>query len=124
MLQEPMLTVKIFIPFTILKEIEELAHLLAIDYDNDKLDFMRGGFEHLPNYIPRYWRMSEKLSRDEVDEIVRENIGHVVDFYSRFVKSLRSMMEIGKKAGYELIYQTIKWGEENQHGNLLLLGNG
>ena len=37
MLQEPMLTVKIFIPFTILKEIEELAHLLAIDYDNDKL---------------------------------------------------------------------------------------
>lgn len=87
----------------ILKEIEELAHLLAIDYDNDKLDFLRAGLEHLPNYIPRYWRMSEKLSRDEVDEIVRENIGHVVDFYSRFVKSLRSMMEIGKKAGYELI---------------------
>ena len=88
---------------TILKEIEELAHLLAIDYDNDKLDFLRAGFEHLPNYIPRYWRMSEKLSRDEVDEIVRENIGQVVDFYSRFVRSLRSMMESGKKAGYELI---------------------
>ena len=35
-----MLTVKIFIPLTILKEIKELAHLLAVDYDNDKLNFL------------------------------------------------------------------------------------
>ena len=87
----------------VLTDIEATAAILAADYDEPRLDEIRKGLRNLPDYMPGYWRRKEKLSAEEADNIVRENREHILDFYKRFVDSLRSMMKAGEDADYKLI---------------------
>lgn len=87
----------------IIKEIEEISDILEKDYDDPQLEKMRIGFRHLYSYMPRYWRTNEKLTDLEKDNIAMDNKEHILDFYKRFVASLRKMMKAGAAAGYKLI---------------------
>ncbi len=87
----------------VLADIEALAAMLAEDYDAPCLDEMRKGFRRLPDYMPGYRRRKEKLSAEDADRIVRENREHILDFYKRFVDSLRSMMKAGEADGYKIV---------------------
>ena len=88
----------------VLKEIEETAAILEKDYDDPRLDELRKGFGNLPDYMPGYWRRKEMMSEDEADRMVRENKAYILDFYRRFVDSIRSAMKAGEAAGYSLIF--------------------
>ena len=86
-----------------LKEIEETATILEKDYDDPRLNELRKGFGNLPDYIPGYWQRKEMMSEDEADRMVRENKAYILDFYRRFVDSIRSMIKAGEAAGYKVI---------------------
>lgn len=43
------------------------------------------------------------MSEDEADRMVRENKAYILNFYKRFVDSIRSMIKSGAAAGYKLI---------------------
>lgn|GEM_PF-101633 len=87
----------------VLKEIEETATILEKDYDDPRLNELRKGFGNLPDYMPGYWQRKEMMSEDEADRMVRENKAYILDFYRRFVDSIRSMIKAGEAAGYKLI---------------------
>ena len=87
----------------VLKEIEETAAILEKDYDDPRLNELRKGFGNLPDYMPGYWQRKEMMSEDEADRMVRENKAYILDFYRRFVDSIRSMIKAGEAAGYKLI---------------------
>lgn len=87
----------------VLAEIENIAAILEQDYDDSRLDNMRKGFRHLPDYMPEYWHLEKELSEEESDRIVRENKAYILDFYRRFMASIRAMIVAGEKAGYKLI---------------------
>ena len=73
------------------------------DFDDPHLEKMRVGFRHLYSYMPGYWRIKEKMTDIEKDKIARDNKEHMLDFYKRFVASLRKMMKAGEADGYKLI---------------------
>ncbi len=87
----------------VLHDIELVANRLENSYEDTRLDFLREGLRHLPDYMPEYWHLDTKLSDSEADKITSANRSHIVDFYRRFVKSIREMMQAGEKAGYNRI---------------------
>lgn len=87
----------------VLRDIELTAEVLEKDYDDPRLDKVRKGLRNLPVYLPGYWRREKELTEAEADAIARDHREHVLDFYRRFVKSIKDMMVAGKAAGYKLI---------------------
>ena len=83
-----------------LDEIERCAVLLKEDYYNPLLDELKKKFS-VYDFVPDLLRTEKKFSDTEADQIIRENINVAIDFYRRFVKRIRLMME--HSADYNLI---------------------
>lgn len=75
-----------------LQEIEEKALLLANDFENKKLEPLTKHF-HYSDFLPSNIRWSRNYTEEEQKEIIKNNIGIAVNFYKRFVRTMRSMME-------------------------------
>lgn len=82
-----------------LDEIELCAGLLETDFDNPALTDLKNGF-HPYTFDPDENRYQKKLT-DEEEYLIRDNIGIALDFYERFVRRMRKMMQAADD--YELI---------------------
>lgn len=75
-----------------LDEIENCARLLAEDFDNPALEEVKSNFRVCTFYPgDDYYRV--RLTSEEEVQIIRDNIHLAVDFYRRFVKRMRQMMQ-------------------------------
>ena len=78
-----------------LLEIEEKARLLQEDFENPELKELIDDFSisyFLPNEL---WDLphQEDWNEEKRREIIRDNLGIAIDFYARFVKRVRKLME-------------------------------
>ena len=87
----------------ITKELEELAAIIEVNYDDERLDFIRKGLRNLPTYYYEYWRCRNKLPDNKADELAREQREHVAAYYRRFIMELRAMAAAAREAGYEVV---------------------
>lgn len=83
-----------------LAEIERCCDLLKNDYDNAELDGLKSRFYYYP-FSPVRIPLDRHLTKEEEQAIIRENIYVATEFYDRFVRRMRAMMESAKE--YELI---------------------
>ena len=83
-----------------LDEIELCAGLLETDFDNPALTDLKNGF-HPYTFDPDENRYQKKLTDQEKEHLIRDNIGIALDFYERFVGRMRKMMRAADD--YELI---------------------
>lgn len=83
-----------------LDDIERCAVLLEEDYYNPLLDELKKKFS-VYDFAPDLLGTGKKLSNQETDKIIRDNINVAADFYYRFVKRIRLMME--HSTDYDLI---------------------
>lgn len=75
-----------------LAEIEECTRLLAEDYDNPALQEVKSKFQASTFYPgDDYYR--HRWTAEEEAHLIRDNIHLAVDFYQRFTKRMRQMME-------------------------------
>ena len=78
-----------------LEEIEEKARLLQEDFENPELKELIDDFS-ISHFLPdELWDLShqEGLNEEKKREIIRDNLGIALDFYARFVKRVRKLME-------------------------------
>ena len=78
-----------------LEEIEEKARLLQEDFDNPELKELIDDFS-ISHFLPdELWGLpdQEDWNEEKRREIIRENLGIALDFYARFVKRVRKLME-------------------------------
>lgn len=83
-----------------LDEIELCARLLETDFDNPALTDFKKGF-HSVTFDPDENRYQKRLTDEEEEHLIRDNIGIALDFYDRFVRRMRKMMQAADD--YELI---------------------
>lgn len=83
-----------------LDDIERCAGLLKTDFDNPALTALKEGF-HPYTFDPDENRYRKKLTDQEKEQLIRDNIGLALDFYERFVWRMRKMMKAAED--YELI---------------------
>lgn len=83
-----------------LDEIELCARLLETDFDNPALTDFKKGF-HSVTFDPDENRFQKRLTDEEEEHLIRDNIGIALDFYDRFVRRMRKMMQAADD--YELI---------------------
>ena len=83
-----------------LDEIELCARLLETDFDNPALTDFKKGF-HSVTFDPDENRFQKRLTDEEEEHLIRDNIGIALDFYDRFVRRMRKMMQGADD--YELI---------------------
>ncbi len=83
-----------------LDDIERCAVLLKEDYYNPLLDELKKKFS-VYDFVPDLLRSEKKFSDTDKDRIIRDNIDVATDFYHRFVKRIRLMME--HSTDYDLI---------------------
>jgi len=78
-----------------LEEIEEKARLLQEDFDNPELKELIDDFS-ISHFLPdELWGLpdQEDWNEEKRREIIRDNLGIALDFYARFVKRVRKLME-------------------------------
>ena len=78
-----------------LDEIEEKARLLQEDFDNPELKELIDDFS-ISHFLPNeLWDLphQEDWNEEKRKEIIRDNLGIALDFYARFVKRVRKLME-------------------------------
>ena len=78
-----------------LLEIEEKARLLQEDFENPELKELIDGFA-ISYFLPdELWNLPDQEDWNEKKkrEIIRDNLGIAIDFYARFVKRVRKLME-------------------------------
>lgn len=83
-----------------LNDIETCCDLLKSDYDNPKLDELKERFSAY-TFKPDSWDVNRQLTEKEEADIVKRNSYVAVEFYERFVRRMRAMMENAKE--YNLI---------------------
>lgn len=78
-----------------LQDIEEKTKLLQEDFENPELNELIDGFA-ISYFLPdELWDLpnQEDWNEEKRREIIRDNLGIALDFYARFVKRLRKLME-------------------------------
>ena len=78
-----------------LEEIEEKARLLQEDFENPELKELIDDFS-ISDFLPdELWDLphQEDWNEEKRREIIRDNLGIALDFYARFVKRVRKLME-------------------------------
>ena len=78
-----------------LQEIEEKARLLQEDFENPELKELIDDFS-ISHFLPNeLWDLphQEDWNEEKRKEIIRDNLGIALDFYARFVKRVRKLME-------------------------------
>ena len=78
-----------------LEEIEEKARLLQEDFENPELKELIDDFS-ISDFLPdELWDLpdQEDWNEEKRKEIIRDNLGIALDFYARFVKRVRKLME-------------------------------
>ena len=78
-----------------LQEIEEKTRLLQEDFENPELKELIDGFA-ISYFLPdELWNLpdQEDWNEEKKREIIRDNLGIALDFYARFVKRVRKLME-------------------------------
>ena len=78
-----------------LLEIEEKARLLQEDFENPELIELIDEFS-ISYFLPdELWNLphQEDWNEEKRRQIIRENLGIALDFYARFVKRVRKLME-------------------------------
>ena len=78
-----------------LGEIEEKARLLQKDFENPELKELIDDFS-ISDFLPdELWGLpdQEDWNEEKRREIIRDNLGIALDFYARFVKRVRKLME-------------------------------
>ena len=83
-----------------LDEISTVSELLKTDFDNPVLADIKKRF-HPFTFDPDENRYQKKLTDFEKEQLIRNNIHIATDFYDRFVRRMRQMME--NADNYELI---------------------
>lgn len=83
-----------------LADIERCCYLLKNDYENAELDGIKAKFHYYP-FSPTRIPLDRRLTEEEKQAIIRENIYVATEFYDRFVRRMRAMMENTKE--YDLI---------------------
>ena len=89
--------------FLALHKTERFNDLSVRSFDvryNPLLDELKKKFS-VYDFVPDLLRTEKKFSDTEADQIIRENINVAIDFYRRFVKRIRLMME--HSTDYDLI---------------------
>jgi len=78
-----------------LQDIEEKTKLLQEDFENPELKELIDGFA-ISYFLPdELWNLPDQEDWNEKKkrEIIRDNLGIAIDFYARFVKRVRKLME-------------------------------
>ena len=78
-----------------LQEIEEKTRLLQEDFENPELKELIDDFS-ISDFLPdELWGLpdQEDWNEEKRREIIRDNLGIAIDFYARFVKRVRKLME-------------------------------
>ena len=78
-----------------LQDIEEKTKLLQEDFENPELKELIDGFA-ISYFLPdELWDLphQEDWNEEKRREIIRDNLGIALDFYARFVKRVRKLME-------------------------------
>lgn len=75
-----------------LREIEACAELLTHDYDNPSLLELKSRF-HWHQFVSDDSMWMHNPSEQEASRIIKDNIHVAADFYQRFVRRMRAMME-------------------------------
>lgn len=83
-----------------LDDIERCAGLLESDFGHPALANLKKGF-HPYTFDPDENRYQKRLTDEEKEHLIRDNIGLALDFYERFVWRMRKMMQAADD--YELI---------------------
>ena len=83
-----------------LDDIERYAGLLESDFGHPALANLKKGF-HPYTFDPDENRYQKRLTDEEKEHLIRDNIGLALDFYERFVWRMRKMMQAADD--YELI---------------------
>ena len=75
-----------------LVDIEKCIDLLGKNYDDPYLEDVKKGYRW-DSFVAREVGIDEKLTSKEEKEIIRSNIQVATDFYKRFVRRMRAMMD-------------------------------
>lgn len=75
-----------------LADIEHCCYLLKTDYDNVELDGLKAKFHYYP-FSPVRIPLDRRLTEEEEQAIIRDNIHVATEFYDRFVSRMRGMMQ-------------------------------
>ena len=75
-----------------LQDIETCSVMLERQYDDPSLDELKENFEWF-DFVFDDDKRNRKPSEAEADDIIRDNIGILTDFYRRFVRRIRIMMQ-------------------------------